>query len=101
MVDGSKVTVTPEQEYIMATHSRMVGKVLDLIEASMAEGNQLEKLAEVDKVPSIDDVHLYSDIVPSGSLPLPENDTELYNSAICGDIEFSVAVGGYDVKTII
>ena len=41
MVDISKVT--PEQEHIIATHSRMVGKVLDLVEASMPEGNQLEK----------------------------------------------------------
>jgi|TARA_R110002020_G_scaffold211003_6_gene417238 hypothetical protein len=54
MVDGSKVTVTPEQEYIMATHSRMVGKVLDLIEASMAEGNQLEKLKKLIQVPLYD-----------------------------------------------
>ena len=45
MVDISKVT--PEQEYIIATHSRMVGKVLDLVEASMPEGNQLEKLKKV------------------------------------------------------
>ena len=33
MVDVSKVT--PTQEYIVARHSRMVGKVLDLVEASM------------------------------------------------------------------
>ena len=32
--------VTPEQEFIVARHSRMVGKVLDLIEASMPEGTQ-------------------------------------------------------------
>jgi len=37
MVDISKVTA--EQEYIIARHSRMVGKVLDLVEASMPEGN--------------------------------------------------------------
>ena len=54
MVDGSKVTVTPEQEYIMATHSRMVGKVLDLVEASMSEGNQLEKLKKLIQVPLYD-----------------------------------------------
>ncbi len=54
MVEGSKVTVTPEQEYIMATHSRMVGKVLDLVEASMAEGNQLEKLKKLIQVPLYD-----------------------------------------------
>ena len=33
MVDLSRVT--PEQEFIVARHSRMVGKVLDLIEASL------------------------------------------------------------------
>ena len=54
MVDGSKVTVTPEQEYIMATHSRMVGKVLDLVEASMSEGNQLEKLKKLIQDPHND-----------------------------------------------
>ena len=54
MVDGSKVTVTPEQEYIMATHSRMVGKVLDLVAASMSEGNQLEKLKKLIQVPLYD-----------------------------------------------
>ena len=32
--------VTPEQEFIIARHSRMVGKVLDLIEASIPEGTQ-------------------------------------------------------------
>ena len=54
MVDGSKVTVTPEQEYIMATHSRMVGKVLDLVEESRSEGNQVEKLKKLIKVPLYD-----------------------------------------------
>ena len=52
MVDISKVT--PEQEYIIATHSRMVGKVLDLVEASMPEGNQLEKLKKLNQVPLYD-----------------------------------------------
>ena len=41
MVDISKVT--PTQEYIVARHSRMVGKILDLIEAFTAEGIQSEK----------------------------------------------------------
>jgi len=36
--------VTDEHEYIMAQHSRMVGKVLDLIEASLPEGTQCDKL---------------------------------------------------------
>ena len=52
MVDISKVT--PEQEYIIAPHSRMVGKVLDLVEASMPEGNQLEKLKKLIQVPLYD-----------------------------------------------
>jgi len=41
MVDVNKIT--PEQEYVIAKHSRMVGKILDLLEASMPEGNQCEK----------------------------------------------------------
>ena len=52
MVDVSKVT--PTQEYIVARHSRMVGKVLDLVEASMPEGNQLEKLKKLIQVPLYD-----------------------------------------------
>ena len=36
--------VTSEQEFIMARHSRMVGRVLDLVEASLPEGNQCDKL---------------------------------------------------------
>ena len=49
MVDVSKVT--PEQEYIVARHSRMVGKVLDLVEASLPEGNQCDKLKKLVQVP--------------------------------------------------
>lgn len=52
MVDISKVTT--EQEYIIARHSRMVGKILDLIEASMPEGNQIEKLKKLIQVPLYD-----------------------------------------------
>jgi|TARA_R110000824_G_scaffold73431_1_gene187042 chemotaxis regulatin CheY-phosphate phosphatase CheZ len=52
MVDVSKVT--PEQEYIVARHSRMVGKVLDLVEASMPEGNQIEKVKKLIQVPLYD-----------------------------------------------
>ena len=43
-----------EQEYIIAKHSKMVGKVLDLVEASMPEGNQLEKLKKLIQVPLYD-----------------------------------------------
>ena len=52
MVAVSKVTA--EQEYIIARHSRMIGKVLDLVEASMPEGNQLEKLKKLIQVPLYD-----------------------------------------------
>ena len=49
MVDVTKVTA--EQEFIIARHSRMVGKVLDLVEASLPEGNQCEKLKKLIQVP--------------------------------------------------
>ena len=52
MVDVSKVTA--EQEYIIARHSRMIGKVLDIVEASMPEGNQHEKLKKLIQVPLYD-----------------------------------------------
>ena len=46
--------VTDEQEHIMAQHSRMVGKVLDLVEASMPEGTQCEKFKKLVQVPLYD-----------------------------------------------
>ena len=46
--------VTEEQEWIMAQHSRMVGKVLDLVEAAMPEGNQCEKLKKLIQIPLYD-----------------------------------------------
>jgi hypothetical protein len=46
--------VTPEQEFIIARHSRMVGKVLDLIEASIPEGTQCEKFKKLVQVPMFD-----------------------------------------------
>jgi len=52
MVDVSQVS--PNQEYIIAKHSRMVGKVLDLIEASLPEGNQCDKLKKLVQVPLYD-----------------------------------------------
>ena len=52
MVDVSKVT--EQQEYIIAKHSRMVGRILDLVEASMPEGNQCEKLKKLIQVPFYD-----------------------------------------------
>ena len=52
MVDISKIT--PEQEYVIARHSKMVGKILDLLEASMPEGVQCEKIKKLAQVPLYD-----------------------------------------------
>ena len=52
MVDVSKIT--PTQEYIIARHSKMVGKVLDLVEASLPEGNQCDKLKKLLQDPLYD-----------------------------------------------
>ena len=46
--------VSSEQEWIIARHSRMVGKVLDLVEAAMPEGKQCEKLKKLLQVPLYD-----------------------------------------------
>ena len=48
-MDISKVSST--QEYIIARHSKMVGRVLDLVEASLPEGNQCDKLKKLVQVP--------------------------------------------------
>ena len=48
MVDINKIT--PSQEYIIERHARMVGKVLDLIEASLPDGNQCDKLKKLVQV---------------------------------------------------
>ena len=48
-MDISKIT--PTQEYIIARHSKMVGKILDLVEASLPEGNQCDKLKKLLQVP--------------------------------------------------
>jgi len=50
----TNMNITTEQEYILARHSRMVGKVLDLIEASMPEGTQCEKFKKLVQVPLYD-----------------------------------------------
>jgi hypothetical protein len=52
MVDLEKVT--NEQEWVIARHSRMVGKILDLVEASIPEGIQCEKLKKLLQVPLYD-----------------------------------------------
>lgn len=46
--------VTPEQEFIVARHSRLVGKVLDLLEAAVPEGTQCDKLKKLVQVPLYD-----------------------------------------------
>tara|TARA_R110002020_G_C15675758_1_gene718314 strand:+ start:273 stop:479 length:207 start_codon:yes stop_codon:yes gene_type:complete len=51
-MDVSKVT--PAQEHIIARHSKMVGKILDLVEASLPEGNQCDKLKKLLQVPLYD-----------------------------------------------
>ena len=52
MVDITKVS--KEQEYIMQRHSRMVGKILDFVEASLPEGTQCEKLKKLLQIPMYD-----------------------------------------------
>ena len=48
------LNVTKEQEFIVARHSRMVGKDLDLVEASLPEGTQCEKFKKLVQVPLYD-----------------------------------------------
>ena len=50
----SDIEVSPNQEWIIARHSRMVGKILDLVEAAMPEGKQCEKLKKLLQVPLYD-----------------------------------------------
>jgi len=50
----SDIEVSPNQEWIIARHSRMVGKILDLVEAAMPEGKQCEKLKKLVQVPLYD-----------------------------------------------
>ena len=51
-MDISKVT--EQQEYVIAKHSRMVGKVLDLIEAAIPEGPQCDSMKKLVQVPLYD-----------------------------------------------
>ena len=64
MVDINNVT--PEQEYVIARHSRMVGKILDLLEASMPEGVQCEKIKKLAQVPLYDFRHEIIQLVTTG-----------------------------------
>ena len=67
MVDkDNNLKITPEQEYIIEQHSRMVGKVLDLLEASMPEGNQCEKIKKLAQVPLYDFRHTMLQLVTTG-----------------------------------
>jgi hypothetical protein len=50
----SDLEVSQSQEWIIARHSRMVGKILDLVEASIPEGKQCEKLKKLLQVPLYD-----------------------------------------------
>ena len=54
MNDNIANKVTAEQEFIIARHSRMVGRVLDLVEASLPDGNQCDKLKKLIQVPLYD-----------------------------------------------
>ena len=51
-IDVTKVP--PEQEYVIAKHSRMVGKILDLVEATVPEGTQCDKFKKLIQVPLYD-----------------------------------------------
>jgi len=70
MVNVSKVT--PLQEYIIARHSRLVGRILDLVEAAVPEGTQCEKLKKLVQVPLYDFRNEVLKLTVSGELPLSE-----------------------------
>ena len=63
--------VTASQEYIIARHSKMVGKVLDLVEASLPEGNQCEKLKKLLQVPLYD---FRNEMIQLDSKGLPDSE---------------------------
>ena len=68
MVNVSKVT--PVQEYIIARHSRLVGRILDLVEAAVPEGTQCEKLKKLVQVPLYDFRNEVLKLTVEGELPL-------------------------------
>ena len=51
-MDVSKVT--SQQEEIIARHSRMVGKILDLLEAAIPEGSQCDSIKRLVQIPLYD-----------------------------------------------
>ena len=63
--------VTASQEYIIARHSKMVGKVLDLVEASLPEGNQCDKLKKLLQVPLYD---FRNEMIQLDSKRLPDSE---------------------------
>jgi hypothetical protein len=65
MVDINKIT--PEQEYIMNRHSKMVGKILDLVEASLPEGTQCDKFKKLVQQPLYDFRHEMIQLVTNGA----------------------------------
>jgi|TARA_R110000787_G_C13310066_1_gene435399 hypothetical protein len=71
MVDITKVS--KEQEYIMQRHSRMVGKILDLVEASLPEGTQCEKLKKLLQIPMYDYRNEILHLLELGVPPVNEN----------------------------
>jgi len=50
----TNLQVSDDQEYIIARHSRMVGKVLDLVEATIPEGTQCERFKKLIQIPLYD-----------------------------------------------
>ena len=68
-MDISKIT--PTQEYIIARHSKMVGKILDLVEASLPEGIQCDKLKKLLQVPLYD---FRNEMIQLDNKGLPESD---------------------------
>ena len=67
MVDVSQVSAS--QEYIIARHSKMVGRILDLVEASLPEGTQCDKLKKLVQVP-LYDFRNEMLLVEAGQVPL-------------------------------
>ena len=67
MVNTSRVT--PVQEYIIARHSRLVGRLLDLVEAAVPEGTQCEKLKKLVQIPLYDFRNEVLKLTVSGELP--------------------------------
>ena len=67
MVDVSQVSAS--QEYIIARHSKMVGRILDLVEASLPEGTQCDKLKKLVQVP-LYDFRIEMLLVEAGQVPL-------------------------------